>query len=946
MIQTTKTKLINFYLSEFGTAKISCRLIFFAVMLSFAQLVCANDHLRVENLSEKDGLFGDTLHKLYRDKAGNLWIIGVNGVARYDGLNIVNYVAPDNDLERFVSGWQFAEITEDNNGTIWLGNEQGVFFWNSKEDSLTMLNDERIKRVTYLEVENDSSIYISCSGKKNFRYNINAATLMAGDEEISIKACAIDPAGNKWYTGSEGKVFREGGSPLFRVNATVNDICFTPQGSLFAAAGEGVFFLNAADQDEQNASFTLVPLERGKSRFITEHTQSIEYANGSIWVGSRRGLIQIILDENDNPQQVKYHYNHPNDQFSLVSNQVNDILLDNEGIMWVATHGGLSKLDPGKEWFHCLRNDPMVANSLHVNNIYPMTGDRKGNMWFGSFTSGIARYNTHTSQFTIYNANNSKLNKDFIRHLYTDNEDNVWVSTNEHLYFFDGVSFMQATILNAEKKPLKSNTISAIVQHPDGSYWMGIDNRIFKLKRTSRATFVVEKKVVTRTGYIIRFFIDHHQRIWAASYSGAYLIDPRSTYSFIVFNKENQSSFRSNTVQAIAEDTKGNIWLGTMNGVYLTSNDSIFQYAPEKVKFRGYFEEDGLTSNYVTGLMADENGTMWLSSWKGITKYDPHHIPLCRFTHYAYADGVISEKFNRIAYFKDKYNNTFYFGGINGVNYITTHTDSIKHELKKVRVTEFSVDGERLIVDDQMEINSVGTIKKIDVSFSSASLLSPKRQVFAWKLEGCDEDWNYINTRSFSLENVVPGNYKLKICAASPQGDLGSAITIDLVVESILVQAMKVIVALAILLVLLILVYRRYQRRKQSVKYALSGLSDDKTELLIAKLQEVMEEHKPYLNPNLTAGELAALLEISSVKLSQLLNDSLETKFYEYINHFRVNEFIQRLEGGEGANLTLMGLAEQCGFTSKSTFYRAFNRERGMTPAQFAKSLKGDSSSD
>jgi AraC-like DNA-binding protein len=104
-----------------------------------------------------------------------------------------------------------------------------------------------------------------------------------------------------------------------------------------------------------------------------------------------------------------------------------------------------------------------------------------------------------------------------------------------------------------------------------------------------------------------------------------------------------------------------------------------------------------------------------------------------------------------------------------------------------------------------------------------------------------------------------------------------------------------------------------------------------------------MEEDKPYLKSDFKAADLANMLGLTTVKLSQVLNDSLHTKFYDFVNSYRVNEFVELLEKGESEHLTLTAMAELCGFSSKSTFYRAFNNEKGMTPAKFAKTLKENS---
>lgn len=108
---------------------------------------------------------------------------------------------------------------------------------------------------------------------------------------------------------------------------------------------------------------------------------------------------------------------------------------------------------------------------------------------------------------------------------------------------------------------------------------------------------------------------------------------------------------------------------------------------------------------------------------------------------------------------------------------------------------------------------------------------------------------------------------------------------------------------------------------------------------LSLKLNEVMAEEKPFLNEELTLKELAEALNTSDKKLSMLLNQHLETNFYDYLNKLRVEAFIEKLKSKTHANYSMIGLASESGFKSKSSFYRIFNKEKGMSPSAFKSQL-------
>lgn len=122
-------------------------------------------------------------------------------------------------------------------------------------------------------------------------------------------------------------------------------------------------------------------------------------------------------------------------------------------------------------------------------------------------------------------------------------------------------------------------------------------------------------------------------------------------------------------------------------------------------------------------------------------------------------------------------------------------------------------------------------------------------------------------------------------------------------------------------------------------KYSGSRLSDNDSKEYADRIRGYMTGSKPYLEPELSLPQLADDLDIPSHYLSRVINEQFGQNFHDFINSYRVDAFRERLSSGGSENLTLLGIAFECGFNSKSAFNRVFRQFTGMTPSQYKKNL-------
>ncbi len=123
-------------------------------------------------------------------------------------------------------------------------------------------------------------------------------------------------------------------------------------------------------------------------------------------------------------------------------------------------------------------------------------------------------------------------------------------------------------------------------------------------------------------------------------------------------------------------------------------------------------------------------------------------------------------------------------------------------------------------------------------------------------------------------------------------------------------------------------------------KYERSGLAGQASPALLARLEEHMLLAKPWLDPDLTIEELSAQLAVARHHITQIINEQLGKNFYRFVNEYRVEEVKRKIAGGEADRLSLLGVALDAGFNSKSTFNEAFKSILGTTPSAYRKSVR------
>jgi AraC-like DNA-binding protein len=128
--------------------------------------------------------------------------------------------------------------------------------------------------------------------------------------------------------------------------------------------------------------------------------------------------------------------------------------------------------------------------------------------------------------------------------------------------------------------------------------------------------------------------------------------------------------------------------------------------------------------------------------------------------------------------------------------------------------------------------------------------------------------------------------------------------------------------------------------KKETEKYSRSGLKDHQADEYLKKLIDYVERNKPFLDPGLNIYTLSKMTGIPRHHITQVLNENYKRNFFTFINEYRVKEVIERFSDRKFDHFTILAIAFDSGFNSKTTFNSIFKTITGTTPSEF-RSEKG-----
>lgn len=912
-----------------------------AVLLGLPLSVCvmAASTLSFRSITISDGLSNNIVNTIYKDQRGFVWLGTQTGLDRFDGIDVISF-------PQFSSRTVYA-VAETDSVYLWVGTDKGLMKFNRKTEQVESitLDDKALEAKT---------IYVGRKGQ--LLVGTTRGLFVYKDKEF-VKVL-FDPnalSSTNFLTGIiEGR-----------------------EDTFWMSSQNGLIEYNVTSEKSEVYKYTDAS---GTNTF-----SCLALTENRLFLGtSGKGLVSFDL-------KTKAFSACPD----IGNRYIKSLVADGKDTLYVGTNGSGIKLieaSTGREISsieHAADNKGICSNA-----VYSLLKD--GDMLFvGTYMGGLSYTPAHGNVFSVYSCpgliDTYNLN---VRAFWIGTNGRKIIGTRDGLYYLSE----SANLLKhyTHKNSILRSDIILSVKPVEEGYLIGTyGGGLYLLHADSSELTFFKPDSCFMQGSFNGYEKDKQGNLWMGSSSGVYVYNS-STGEYKVYNSRN-SSLSVNSIFSLRADSKNRMWLGTGEAVFMydistgvfksdvfpdnirpytksvrhiyedrnknlwfcDDKEGVVKVDEHFTKFEHLTMDDFLPNNSVMSIMeSPQEKGLWFATQRGLVyvkeKGDTHKI-------FSLYDGIPGYIFN---YPVQITGDTLWWGNERGLVYYkaVNREKQVKEKscLPPV-ITSLSVAGCSLHAGETIMPVSATFIDKISLpvgennlafTFSALNYAVENTDLYEYCLEGYDREWKTLLKGNQVLYNELPaGEYIFKVRAASKPAAV-KAVRVEVKSGKAFVWWIVVICLVACMVILYFYsaLLSRYRRIKECMnekaepvqelpkeKYRKAKMEEEAASKISRKLDEVIKQDRLYLNPDLKLQDVASAVGCSAVELSQVLNVFMNTNFTDFINRYRVDEFIEKLQYKAASKYTLASLSEQCGFSSRTSFFRSFKKLKGMSPAEYIK---------
>jgi signal transduction histidine kinase/ligand-binding sensor domain-containing protein/DNA-binding response OmpR family regulator len=808
LLMPLRTKIYFINISPIHFNKVFMTIVFLLI-LSFPVL-SQNKDIKFKHLSSDDGLSQNFVSSILQDQKGFMWFGTKDGLNRYDGYSFVVYQNDPFDSSTISENYITA-LYEDSRGYIWVGTLKGGLNC-FKRDTETFI---RINFRSHTKENNNLNEIKSIT--EDSKGNIWFATRGDGLFRLSIKNGNPRQSTYKQFTA-------EAGNPGSLNSNIINCLLIDSKENLWLGTESGLNHFDFLTSKFKQFNIQTKNPNAPESPYQKSVSSIYESKSGELWLGTLSGLVKF--DRKTGSYKLFPHH-YEIDRYGW--GNIIAIIEDLRGKLWLATPGELMRFDPAINSYDYFKNDPFNPKSVSFSSISSLCTDKTGIVWVGTAGMGINLYDSKANRFyTLLRKEEtaSRITGFSVRSILEESNDIVWVSTGVLYRWNRKTGELKSYETSSDRLDDFGNTgVWTMIKSADGKIWTATTEGLYRYDPTTEKAKQYKFISLNNAGLpqkeVYSVFEDQQRGIWIATENYFSKLIDIEKGTFQNFRYQPAPSNNEQVRPVICQDRKGIFWIGTKDGlirfdiknksfqtfkndpknpqslsndyiksIYLdntesenilwigTSGGGLNRFDVEKKSFTQFSERNGLPNNVVYGILPDGKGNLWLSTNKGLSKFNTINKT---FRNYDVNDGLQSNEFNTGAYFLSK-NGEMFFGGIKGLNYF--YPDEIKDNphIPKIVLTNLKL-GDQYITNRNNKSVLQKTISEttelvlsyaddvITFEFASLDYSAPSKNRYAYKLENFNDDWIYSGSiRSATYTHLPFGEYIFRVKGSNNDG--------------------------------------------------------------------------------------------------------------------------------------------------------------------------------
>jgi signal transduction histidine kinase/ligand-binding sensor domain-containing protein len=479
-------------------------------------------------------------------------------------------------------------------------------------------------------------------------------------------------------------------------------------------------------------------------------------------------------------------FNNPN---GIHDSYLISLFVDNNHCLWVGAFStGLYKADLDRKAFGLFKFGNELPNAVGLNNIRSIWQDANRDLWLGTRDYGViwldSTYAIKRHFLRQYNATGALTHND-VRKIFRDSKKRLWICTKGGISLQEPGSSVFTNVYQGPEWDVK-HFVYNVFEDDKGRIWFATFNGLAQWNETKRDIILYDADDGVEVHPTLRFVLQDIQgHFWVGSEVGGLSrltpigekADGRiifKTHTFLAINGANKS-LSDNRVYSACLDQTGALWIGTGTGLN--------RYNHHTNQFEVVTVANGLVNDMIMGILADDDGHVWVSHKRGVSKVDIHNLSV---TNFSTADGLLSEEFNEDAYFKNETTGEMFFAGANGLNRFFPAQIKPNQSPPLVVVTALNIDGRKIGIGDTVDRKVVLSknivltkhltlpyrIKSFSLSFAAIAFSGPENITFEYMLQGFDKQWIKAepDIRRAFYTNIHPGEYQFLVKARNNDG--------------------------------------------------------------------------------------------------------------------------------------------------------------------------------